>query len=94
VCDYVIVLVASRVRVAGAIDDLLASHHRLTGPRAAEPGATLGPAGVEVIERRHDGEHSTVLVRSEVPIDDPNWKAEPVSLEDLVLAYMAEEVRP
>jgi ABC-2 type transport system ATP-binding protein len=98
VCDYVIVLVASRVRVAGAIDDLLASHYRLTGPRAAEPGttnpgATLDLAGAEVIEQRHDGEHSTLLVRSDVPIDHPSWKAEPVSLEDVVLAYMAEEAR-
>jgi ABC-2 type transport system ATP-binding protein len=98
VCDYVIVLVASRVRVAGAIDDLLASHYRLTGPRAAEPGATnpgatLDLGGAEVIERRHDGDHATLLVRSEARIDDPSWTVEPVSLEDLVLAYMAEEVR-
>src|SRR4029434_6678236 len=33
VCDYLIVLVASRVRVAGQVDDLLASHCRLTGAR-------------------------------------------------------------
>lgn len=32
-CDYVIVLVDSRVQVAGDIDDLVACHHRLTGPR-------------------------------------------------------------
>src|SRR4029453_2705168 len=31
VCDYLIVLVASRVRIAGEVDDLLASHYRLTG---------------------------------------------------------------
>jgi ABC-2 type transport system ATP-binding protein len=84
--------------VAGAIDDLLASHYRLTGPRAAEPsasnpGATLDLTGAEVIERRHDGEHSTLLVRSDVPIDHPSWKAEPVNLEDVVLAYMAGEAR-
>jgi ABC-2 type transport system ATP-binding protein len=33
VCDYLIVLVASRVRVAGDVDDLLASHFRLIGAR-------------------------------------------------------------
>ena len=33
VCDYLIVLVDSRVRVAGEVDDLLATHHLLTGPR-------------------------------------------------------------
>ena len=33
VCDHLIVLVASRVRLAGDIDTLLATHRRLTGPR-------------------------------------------------------------
>jgi ABC-2 type transport system ATP-binding protein len=32
-CDYVIVLVDSRVRVAGPVDELLATHHLLSGPR-------------------------------------------------------------
>ncbi len=32
-CDYLIVLVKSRVRISGDVDDLLATHHRLTGPR-------------------------------------------------------------
>lgn len=97
VCDYVIVLVASRVRVAGGIDDLLASHYRLTGPRAIEPGAAMDLAGAEVIEERHDGERTTLLVRSETPHDkevhDPSWTVEAVSLEDMILAYMAEGVR-
>src|SRR4029450_9951107 len=47
VCDYLIVLVASRVRVAGDADELLARHHRITGARR-DP-ADL-PAGVEAIE--------------------------------------------
>ncbi len=46
VCDYLIVLVGSRVRVAGPVDELLATHHLLSGPRR-DP-ATL-PAGQEVI---------------------------------------------
>src|ERR1700745_1148394 len=50
VCDYLVVLVASRVRVAGEVSDLLASHHRLAGPRR-DPG-TL-PADQEVITERH-----------------------------------------
>jgi ABC-2 type transport system ATP-binding protein len=54
VCDYLVVLVASRVRVAGEVSDLLASHRRLSGPRR-----------------------------------DPGWAVKPVSLEDLVLAYMS-----
>ena len=33
VCDYLIVLVGSRVQLAGDVDQLLAAHHLLTGPR-------------------------------------------------------------
>ncbi|MGW1058180.1 hypothetical protein [Micromonospora rubida] len=33
VCDYLIVLTASRVRVAGDIEELIGSHYRLTGAR-------------------------------------------------------------
>jgi ABC-2 type transport system ATP-binding protein len=86
VCDYLVVLVASRVRVAGEVGDLLASHHRLTGPRRA-PG-TL-PAGQEVITERHTDKQSSLLVRTDGPVLDPAWAVTPVSLEDLVLAYMS-----
>ena len=33
VCDYLVVLVASQVRLAGEVEALLATHHRLSGPR-------------------------------------------------------------
>jgi len=70
VCDYLIVLVGSRVQLAGEIGELLASHHRLSGPhRDAE---TL-PAGMQVIEQYHTGRQSTFLVRCEQPILDPMW---------------------
>jgi ABC-2 type transport system ATP-binding protein len=86
VCDYLVVLVASRVRAAGEVDDLLASHYRLTGARR-DP-ADL-PAGVEVIEESHTDRQSTVVVRSATPIEDPSLTVEPLGLEDLVLAYMS-----
>jgi len=85
VCDYVVVLVASRVRVAGEVSDLLASHHRLSGPRRA-PGSL--PAGQEVITESHTDKQTSLLVRSDGPVLDPAWAVKPVSLEDLVLAYM------
>jgi ABC-2 type transport system ATP-binding protein len=86
VCDYLVVLVASRVRIAGEVGGLLASHHRLSGPRR-DPG-TL-PAGQEVIEESHTDKQSNLLVRTEGPVLDPAWTVKPVSLEDLVLAYMS-----
>ncbi|MGH3069883.1 MAG: ABC transporter ATP-binding protein [Streptosporangiaceae bacterium] len=87
VCDYLIVLAASRVRMAGEVDALLASHYRLSGPRR-DP-RTL-PASQEVIEESHTGKQSTLLVRTRDPVLDPAWTVRPVSLEDLVLAYMSQ----
>jgi ABC-2 type transport system ATP-binding protein len=87
VCDYLVVLVASRVRVAGEVSALLASHHRLSGPRR-DP-ATL-PAGQEVIEESHTDKQTVLLVRTSEPVHDPAWTVTPVSLEDLVLAYMSQ----
>ncbi len=85
VCDFLIVLVDSRVRVAGPIDDLLATHRLLTGPRR-DPG-TL-PRGVEVVSASHTERQSTLLVRSAAPPLDPTWTVSDIGLEDLVLAYM------
>jgi ABC-2 type transport system ATP-binding protein len=88
VCDHLVVLVASRVKVAGAIDELLASHHRLTGPRR-DPARL--PADQHVIEASHTDRQSTLLVRSDGPIVDPVWAVDEVSLEDMVLAYMSQD---
>ena len=85
VCDYLVVLTASQVRLAGETEALLASHHRLSGPRR-DPH-TL-PASWEVIEESHAGKQSTLLVRTEDRILDPAWTVRPVALEDMVLAYM------
>jgi ABC-2 type transport system ATP-binding protein len=87
VCDYLIVLVASRVRVAGEVEDLLATHYRVTGARR-DPSDL--PHGTEVIEASHTDRQSTLIVRSHTPIDDPTLAVEQITLEDLVLAYMAQ----
>jgi ABC-2 type transport system ATP-binding protein len=86
VCDYLVVLVASRVRVAGEVSDLLASHHRLSGPRRSSGSL---PAGQEVITESHTDKQSNLLVRADGPVLDPSWTVKPVSVEDLVLAYMS-----
>lgn len=84
ICDYLIVLVASRVRLAGDIDELLASHRQLTGHRR-DP-ATL--PGIEVVTARHTERQTILLVRGQPPVDDPTWTVAGVSLEDLILGYM------
>jgi len=90
VCDHLIVLADSRVQLAGDVDDLLASHHRLSGARR-DPASL--PADQHVIEASHTDRQSTLFVRSDGPIYDPAWLVEPVGLEDLVLAYMRQAGR-
>jgi ABC-2 type transport system ATP-binding protein len=86
VCDYLVVLVASRVQLAGDLAELLASHHRLSGPRR-DPSSL--PASQEVIEASHTDRQSTFLIRSDGPVLDPAWTVRPVTMDDLVLAYMS-----
>ena len=96
VCDYLILLTRGRVQLAGDVDELLACHHRLSGPRR-DP-ADL-PPDMQVIEASHTDRQSTLLVRTDGPIFDPAWTVEALSLHDLVLGYMrhgeaTERVRP
>ena len=85
VCDYLVVLVAGHVAVSGPVEDLLASHHRLVGPRK---DTTAMPANQVVIEANHADKQSTMIVRTDHLILDPAWAVTPVTLDDLVLAYM------
>jgi ABC-2 type transport system ATP-binding protein len=85
VCDYLVVLADSRVRIAGPVDELLAAHRVLSGPRRDED--TL-PAGIHVVSASHTDRQSTLLVRADGAVLDPAWTVSEVGLEDLVLAYM------
>jgi ABC-2 type transport system ATP-binding protein len=85
VCDHVVVLVDSQVRIAGEVDDLLATHHRISGPRR-DP-ATL-PADQYVVSASHTDRQSTYVVRTPSPILDPAWSVTSLGLEDLALSYM------
>jgi len=78
------------VQVAGELSELLADHHRLTGPRR-DPRSL--PADQAVIEESHTDKQSTFLVRTRQPVLDPAWSVKPVTLDDLVLAYMAAQER-
>jgi ABC-2 type transport system ATP-binding protein len=89
VCDHLVVLMASRVALTGDVDDLLASHRRLTGARR-DPSRM--PAGQVVIEASHTDRQSSFIVRTDEPVHDPAWVVEPVGMEDIVLAYMGQAV--
>ena len=84
-CDYLIVLVDSRVQAAGEVAELLATHQRLSGPR--RDLARL-PADQHVVVASHTDRQTTLIIRTDAPIHDPAWTVSQLSLEDLVLAYL------
>ncbi|MBY8870634.1 ABC transporter ATP-binding protein [Micromonospora sp. PLK6-60] len=85
VCDHLIVLAGSRVRLTGAVADLLAAHRRVLAPRG---GLARLPAGVELVGVRPDGRYDRAVVRADRPLAEPSWTVEPVDLKELVLAYL------
>jgi ABC-2 type transport system ATP-binding protein len=85
VCDYLVVLVRGQIQVAGEIAALVASHHRISGPRR---DAESLPAALEVVEESHTDRQSSFLVQTDEPIFDPTLTVTAVTLDDLVLAYM------
>jgi ABC-2 type transport system ATP-binding protein len=88
VCDYLIILSASHVQLAGDIEEIQRTHKRLIGPRQDEAAV----ASVHtVIEASHTKRQTTLLVRTNGPLFDPSWEVQDVSMEDLVLAYLSQQ---
>jgi ABC-2 type transport system ATP-binding protein len=90
VADYLIVLSRGQLRVAGEVDGVLASHRVLTGP-AAE--ADHYAEKLCVVSARRAAAQAHLLVRTSATDPDsgpvpPGWEAHPVSLEELVMAYL------
>ncbi|HWA64846.1 MAG TPA: ABC transporter ATP-binding protein [Mycobacteriales bacterium] len=85
VCDFLVLVSAARVQLADDVDELLATHRRISGPR--RDLATL-PADQQLVWESHTDRQSTAVVRTTAPILDPAWQVEELSLEDIVLAYM------
>jgi ABC-2 type transport system ATP-binding protein len=89
VADYLILISGGQVQVAGDVDDLLARHRVLTGP-AAE--ADLIAERLSVVHARRAQAQAHLMVRTSAPAGPAplGWEAHPVSLEELVLAYLRE----
>jgi ABC-2 type transport system ATP-binding protein len=86
VCDYLVVLNQSQVQVVGGVDDLVAEHKLLVG------AADVEPHGLTVVQERRTNRQASLLVRGYDPTVtqlSPQWTVHDVTLEDLVLAYLA-----
>jgi ABC-2 type transport system ATP-binding protein len=87
VCDHLVLLASGRIRVAGGIESLLRSHRALVGPRPTGPI----PGVAAVVDETHHGRQAALTVRVDGPVQDPRWVSEDIGLEELVLAYLAQD---
>lgn len=85
VADYLLLLAHGKLLVGGDLDELLASHSVVAGPRAEKPPV----AGEVVRESHHENQSSFLLKTADKPAVTAPWTVRPVSLEDYVLAQLA-----
>jgi len=88
VCDYLIMLSASHVQLAGDMQEIARKHKRLIGPR--QDVAAISSLHT-VIEASHTERQTTLLVRTNGPLFDSSWEVQDVSMEDIVLAYLSQQ---
>ncbi len=88
VCDHIVILSASRVQVCGDIEDVLAEHQVLVGPRKDTSAIERDHHVVQVTRTPRQ---TSLLVRLNGPVTDPAFQASDVGLEELVLGYLGEE---
>jgi len=88
VCDHLVILAVGRTQLAGSIDEIVASHRLLTGPRdAAEDVARLH----EVVRESHADRQTTLLVHANGHVYDSRWTVHELDLEEIVLAYLGQD---
>jgi ABC-2 type transport system ATP-binding protein len=85
VCDHLVLLAASRTQLCGDIDQVVAEHKVLVGPRRSSARVDRKFA---VIKATHTERQTRLLIRSAVPIVDPDWEVSGIGLEEIILAYM------
>jgi len=88
VCDHLVILAAGRTQLVGSIDEIVASHRLLTGPRdEAEDVARMH----EVVRESHVERQTTLLVRANGHVYDSQWTVHELDLEEIVLAYLGQD---
>jgi ABC-2 type transport system ATP-binding protein len=88
VCDFVIILSASRVHVADDLDYVLASHRLLVASTEEAPQI---PPGVVVISATNSERETRLLVRVEEPVTSASWRVVEPTLDEIVIAYLREQ---
>jgi ABC-2 type transport system ATP-binding protein len=91
VCDWLVILTAAHVQLSVSIEEALATHHRVVGPALRRE--TLSSV-VDVIVATETPRQTTAVVRTSGSIFDPAWEVHPMTLEEIVLAYLTQARSP
>src|SRR5262249_20505238 len=92
VCDHLVILSHARTQLVGPIDEIVATHRLLVGPRT-------DPAAVsrihDVIRESHTERQTSLLVHANGNghVYDSRWQLHEVPFEEIVLAYLGRETR-
>jgi ABC-2 type transport system ATP-binding protein len=86
VCDHLVILSRGGVQLAGAIDEIRDGHRLLVGPRT--DGARMARSHA-VIEQSDSGRQTTLVVRDQGVVHETGWQVSELTLEEIVLAYLA-----
>jgi ABC-2 type transport system ATP-binding protein len=85
VCDHLMLLRTGGVQLCGPIEEIVAAHRVLTGPRT-DPAAVARVH--QVIRESHTERQTTLLVRANGHVYDARWQVDDVDLEEIVIAYL------
>jgi ABC-2 type transport system ATP-binding protein len=90
VCDHLVILAGGRTQLAGPIEEILATHRLLTGPRSEAADVARVH---EVVRQRHTERQTTLLVRANGHVYDASWELHELDLEEIVLGYLSSGAR-
>ena len=86
ICDSLILLSASRLQLAGDVESLLQEHHWVVCPfEEQEEAQEMGQVLQVILSKRS----CKLMIRSNSLQSRPGWDTQEVSLEDMILAYLA-----
>ncbi len=81
VADHLVILASGRLQVAGDLEPLLENHRWLVGPTEE-----IDRVGGTIVQNGSGERQCRMLVRT--PVVPRGWNEDPVTLEDLVIAYL------
>ncbi|GIF46130.1 ABC-2 type transport system ATP-binding protein [Asanoa ferruginea] len=84
-CDWLVAVNGGRIQISGEIEELLAGHAMVSGPREAR---TLLPDRLPVVTETTSGRQAQLLTRTGAETFGPAWSTRPPTLDELVRGYL------